>query len=327
MKKSESNKSINNHYRPLSYSEGYIYDYKKALNNKNKDQNDLLETLIEKKTENNLTDSINSLSPKNNIDVSITETDTSLNSDSSELITNVNFLKINNESNFIKIYNPQINCSINQVSNDSSNNIIDNNNDNNNNDNNNRNNEIEPKTYCGKILKYLFKRSLMFMTHLTLISLFEILFFFTFISVYEDGALLNVISSFTKNVPEQCSSLNNNQKEVFTFIFNMLVNTTDINSSANSALNERLVYNKTLFVKSWIYFAVIFGINIILLAIKFIYRIKVNLLKILSDNLFMIIILGIYEYIFFTTIILKYDTISTPELAQNIVNKFDNCFI
>jgi hypothetical protein len=41
----------------------------------------------------------------------------------------------------------------------------------------------------------------------------------------------------------------------------------------------------------------------------------------------MIIILGIYEYIYFSSIILKYNTISTPELTQNIVNEFDNCLL
>jgi hypothetical protein len=289
MKKSESNKSINNNYRPLSYSEGYIYDYKKALNNQNREKNDLMETLIEKKTENSLSDSINSLPSKKNIDVSIIEPENLLNPNSSDIITNLNFLKINNESNFIKISNPHINYSINQIPIDANNrvteNINDNNKDNNNdNTNDNNNSEIKQKTNCEKILKYLFKRSLMFITHLTLISLFEILFFFTFISVYEDKALLNVISGFTKNVPEQCSTLNNNQREIFTYIFNMIVNSTNINDNAKNALNDRLSYNKTLFIKSWIYFAVIFGINLILLIIKFVYKIKINLLKILSDN-------------------------------------------
>ena len=315
MKKSESTTSINN-YRPPSFSEGYIYEYKKLNNSASKD---LLETLIDNSnlitpitsiSKNSSTESLSSLSKnsnKNNSDLESsleTNTDSKIDNDIVKIYAVNNLYSINNTVNQTIPTLPLVNADISQ-----------------------NENKLYLRCIRKKVLLYIYKRLLNFITHLTLISLFELIFFFAYISVYEDTALVSLVGSFTGNIPGQCSALNTPDKEIFTYFFNLFINTTNVDNNANLSLSSRTVYNSALLIKSWIYFGVILGLNLILILIKFIYKIKVSLLKITTDNILMVIILGLYEYLFFSTVILKYQSISPPELTRNIVNSFDNCLV
>lgn len=177
------------------------------------------------------------------------------------------------------------------------------------------------------ILVCILKKLFMFMIHLTLISIFEIIFFFSIVSTYENKAITSVIVSFFNSVPSYCNELNYQEKFNFTNIFNLLVNTTQININSNYSADERKSFNNTLFVNAWMYFLVIIGIDIFLFIVKYIYKIKINLKKIILDNFGMIIILAIYEYMFFKSIILLYENISKNELIKLMVGQFNTCLI
>ena len=66
--------------------------------------------------------------------------------------------------------------------------------------NNDNNNTIciKPSDNKTKYGNYIFKRLLLFLTHISLISLFEIIFFFNIISKYENVAFFNLMNDFTK---------------------------------------------------------------------------------------------------------------------------------
>jgi len=177
------------------------------------------------------------------------------------------------------------------------------------------------------ILVCILKKLFMFMIHLTLISIFEIIFFFSIVSTYENKAITSVIVGFLNSVPSYCNELNYQEKLNFTNIFNLLVNTTQIDVNSNYSADKRKSFNNELFVNAWMYFLVIIGIDIFLLIIKYIYKIKINLKKIILDNFGMIIILGIYEYMFFKSIILLYENISQNELIKLMVSQFNTCLI
>jgi len=183
------------------------------------------------------------------------------------------------------------------------------------------------KCCTDKVLMYLFKRSIMFMLHLGLISLFEIVFFFNIVSVYENNALINLIGSFTKSIPGMCLNLNYTDKQAFTYIFDSIVNINQINKNAENAFDTRNKYNSTLVLISWMYFLGIIVLNSILLICKFFLKFKINLLRILLDNFIMILLLGLYEFLFFRTVILQYQSISTQELTKTIINQFSNCLL
>lgn len=188
--------------------------------------------------------------------------------------------------------------------------------------------EIFRKIYSYKnFYRILLKKLIMFMTHLSLISIFEIFFFFSIVSIYENKAIIEIIAVFFSKITKKCDELNIIQKEEITYIFNALVNTTLINHNAYISKKHRLEFDNNLYKNAWLYFIIIFSIDLVLLIIKFFCKIKINLYKILIENLMMIIILGIYEYMFFKIIILPYQNISHNELLKIIINHFDSCLI
>ena len=188
-------------------------------------------------------------------------------------------------------------------------------------------NNIEVKVNTPKNYLYFFyKRAITFIFHLLLIAFFEIIFFFNVIVKYEDTALYNISDSYINPIIEYCESLNQTNKIVFFDIFNYLFNTTMINSIGNQDYNTRTTFNNNIIILSWIYVIIIFILFCFLIFLNiFIFKIKINYKKILIDNFFMIIILGLYEYMFFNTIIVKYKNIDNFTLNQYLINKVNTC--
>lgn len=164
---------------------------------------------------------------------------------------------------------------------------------------------------------------MLFFIHLFLISLFELIFFFNYVTKFEDNALVSVFNSLTNSITNICSNFNSETKVIVDDIFNMFFNTTIINQKALIAYNNRNEINHILFINAIMYFVVILAVNILLYIInKVYYKRRINYKDILLDNLIMITILGIYEYIFFSNIVFKYVTITPDEITKNEVNNF-----
>ena len=168
---------------------------------------------------------------------------------------------------------------------------------------------------------------MLFFIHLFLISMFELIFFFNYVTKFEDTALVSVFTSLTNSITNMCSNFNSETKIVVDDIFNMFVNTTIINQNAMTSYNKRNETNHVLLINAIMYFVGIFAVNILLYIInKVYYKRRINYKDILLDNLVMITILGIYEYIFFSNIVFKYVTITPDEITKNEVNNFlSNC--
>ena len=191
------------------------------------------------------------------------------------------------------------------------------------------------KNICKNICDYIsiskktktvmIEKLMIYITHLTLISLFEIVFYFKIVSIYENVAIIDIINNFFVRVPEYCSSLNPVEKHYFIDEFNKIINTSTLFENSIISKNDRITFNNKLFFIAWMYFIAIFIINIFLFIINVYYTLNISLKKILLDNILMISILAIYEYIFFRTIILLYKNISMDELENNIVNNFYSC--
>ena len=175
-------------------------------------------------------------------------------------------------------------------------------------------------------LYFYYKRAITYIFHLLLIAFFEIIFFFYVIVKYENYALYNMSDSYINPIIEYCQNLNRTDKIYFFDIFNYLFNSTVINYIGNQDYTSRTIFNDNIIILSWIYVIIIFIIFCLLLFINiFILKIKLNYKKILLDNFFMIIILGLYEYMFFNTIIVKYKNIDNFTLNMYLLNKVNNC--
>ena len=138
---------------------------------------------------------------------------------------------------------------------------------------------------------------------------------------------------------------------LFSTIINSFINITEIQNDASDSLNQRNKENNIILGYAWMYFGIITGISLLTIIINFlnfkffslqnqeltqpliisedikINKKHVNLIKIIMDNIIMIILLGLYEYLFFKTVILKYLPISNNELIIYFYNKLDPCLL
>jgi hypothetical protein len=159
-----------------------------------------------------------------------------------------------------------------------------------------------------------------FIFHLVLIASFELIFFNFYIIQYENNALISVTDQLISPIISTCNSFSNSSKILVNDFLQLFINQTIINKNALDGLNQRNVINHLLFIKSIYYYigVIVVFIGILLLNIRFKKNIDFRIIAI--DNIIMIFILGIYEYMFFKNIIFPYQMISPNELTQNVVN-------
>jgi hypothetical protein len=90
--------------------------------------------------------------------------------------------------------------------------------------------------------------------HISLISVFENIFFWQFISKSEDTALQTTIDGFLQSTLNQCYMWPQNATQLIKALFDLFVNETQIAVQANQAYQARSQINYNLFVQSWLYY-------------------------------------------------------------------------
>jgi hypothetical protein len=168
----------------------------------------------------------------------------------------------------------------------------------------------------GPLLHYW---ALRFSFHLSLISLFETIFFWSFISKSEDQALINVINGYTTGIVSSCRNLTASDKQVVADIIALFLNQTM--TAENNALDQRNAFNQTLVRKSWIYTGGIATLFVGLSVSNHLCKNDVNWRNLILENLTLVAFLGLYEWMFFSTVILKYQSISIQELDGLVINE------
>lgn len=186
--------------------------------------------------------------------------------------------------------------------------------------------EYEPFRYKDKC-EMIINKLMLFFIHLFLISLFELVFFFLFVTKYEDTSLNGVFKSITESATSVCNNLTISDKQIVDYVINLVINGTELLNESNENNNIRNELNKKLFINAILYFIGVFLINLIIIVLNvFYYKRRMNFKGILLDNLVMITFLGLYEYAFFSTIVFNYVTITPQELEYNIYNNaIQNC--
>jgi hypothetical protein len=178
---------------------------------------------------------------------------------------------------------------------------------------------IRPIPYTNAEIWY--NRCMSFLFHISLISLFETVFFFQFISVSEDSGLQTTLDGYITNILTSCSQWSPNQTIVANDILSVLINTTEVTEAYETAVQERRIFNDRLQLQSWMYVATLVSSTGVLGWIGKCVPLRLAWKRILVDNLIMVSLLGLYEFLFFRTIIYHYDTMSLPELNQFIVGQ------
>lgn len=160
--------------------------------------------------------------------------------------------------------------------------------------------------------------------HITLISIFETLFYFLYVSSLEDNGIETTINTFINDASNQCLNITSLEIKIIDELLDPIINTSLIIANGNIEENNRIIYNNKISNKAWIYVGgmmSLFSSAIIYVKIR---KIKVSWRNIIFENVAMVFLLALYELMFFNTIIYEYHPISTDEIARNAIQKIQN---
>jgi len=164
-----------------------------------------------------------------------------------------------------------------------------------------------------------YEKCVSLLIHISLISLFETVFFFQFISKSEDSGLLKTIDGYVYALGDSCAAWPANITAVVANITRLLVNIQNVTAAAESAAAGRTDFNKLLQVQSWLYFVGITSLTGTAAAWAVFRKYKFHWRRVVVENVAMVALLGIYEFVFFRTIIYNYVSLSMPEIDLHIV--------
>ena len=180
--------------------------------------------------------------------------------------------------------------------------------------------EIErPQQNYSSVESFLCNLLLRFLFHIVLISIFETFFFFHYVSKLEDTALTGTIVGFTNTIVQSCSNLTSGEQTYINTYITPYLNISTILKNGQNEYLRRLAHNHILFLYSFIYIGLLSSVFLISILIAYCRHITIHLQSIFIENIGFIAFLGIYEYMFFSTIIVPYSTISGAEILRNTV--------
>ena len=171
--------------------------------------------------------------------------------------------------------------------------------------------------------KYYFIFPLNIILHILLLSICEMILFFKYITEIENKALMNKINAFMKLISSEISGLSNNIFDIY-FNFNqqklegMDENLYNDYQNADSERNENNNELFALSIRSSCAILVIFLSYF--LCIYFIYRSDVKKFTIFSEHIILMFFIGVFEYWFFTNIVMKYISITNEEITYLAFN-------
>jgi hypothetical protein len=96
-----------------------------------------------------------------------------------------------------------------------------------------------------------------------------------------------------------------------------------VQSRGASAAAVRAAYNGNLLTTSWIYVGSLITLSSSLAFSAAYRRLPIQWRQLGLENLVLILLLGIYEFMFFSTVVYPYESISMPELDRMLINEID----
>jgi len=166
-----------------------------------------------------------------------------------------------------------------------------------------------------------YNRLIGFAFHITLISLFETIFYFQFISKSEDSGLQHTIDGYVNGILSSCITWPPNTTLFVNEVLSLLINTTQVAQQDQISYLNRESWNRDLQIQAWCYVAgLAFALTITVL-IGYQASLRLAWKRILLENAIMVTLLGIYEFIFFRTIIYNYQSITLQEVNSFLVSQ------
>jgi len=180
----------------------------------------------------------------------------------------------------------------------------------------------EPKPFrTFTVAETWYNRLVGFAFHITLISIFETVFFFQFISRSEDTGLQKTVSDYIEGILTSCSGWPSNTTLFVNEILSDLINTTTVQQEYQPAVLTRHSANNALQVQAWLYVIMLASVTVVGVSLGHQASLRLAWKRILLDNALMVTLLGLYEFLFFKTIIYNYQNLSLPELNEYVVSQ------
>ncbi len=183
-----------------------------------------------------------------------------------------------------------------------------------------RTRQTEQLPYAPRAYLFFIKSTI----HIFLVSVFETIFFFQYVSKREDNGVLDTINTYYLPLVDTCPSWSNETQQIVSFLLKN-IDYKQIEAGGSLANANRQIDNRTLLDSSLVSSAGCFVVMVggVLLLMK--KKIPVRWWVIGVENVSMVVLLGLYEFLFFHYVIYHYATISTPELNSYIVKGLANC--
>ena len=166
-----------------------------------------------------------------------------------------------------------------------------------------------------------YNRLLGFAFHITLISIFETVFFFQFVSQTEDKGLQKMVEGYVNGILTSCDTWSPNTTLFVNEALTLFINTTTVQEEGQQAVQNRHSQNDALQLQAWLYMAGLASVTVVTVLLGHQASLRLAWKRILIDNALMVTLLGLYEFVFFKTIIYRYQNMSLPELNEYVVNE------
>ena len=181
--------------------------------------------------------------------------------------------------------------------------------------------EPESKPLYHTIVLFVIKGSL----HIFFISTFETIFYFLYVSRSEDNGIKGTIDTYYLPIINTCNNWSNLTHTLMLDVLTYEVNKSTVDLLGSAAAAQRNSQNGALLNTSILYSAICLVIFLGLTVFSHFKKIDIDWTRLLQEHSAFVILLALYEYFFFRTIIYKYITLSTPELNQYIVDGLYQC--
>lgn len=172
-------------------------------------------------------------------------------------------------------------------------------------------NETNESVFVNIVIRFVF--------HIALISVFESVFFFLYISKLEDSGIISTVNSVIANVVNSCMYFTPDEDAIVSDVLSLFINTTNIVKDANNQYSMRTAFNHTLLLRAWVYVGGLGGLFLLLILYVYLRSIKLHWGKLVLENIGLVLMLATYEYMFFSTIIFPYMPITGSEITRNAI--------
>lgn len=142
-------------------------------------------------------------------------------------------------------------------------------------------------------------------------------------STSEDAALIKLINGYAAGLLRNCATLSPHQQEVVREFVSLFINQSVVDNLGLVAAEHRNTDNAVLLRNSWIYFGGLCGLFTAIATSAKMWKRDIRWSHLAGENVALITILGLYEWMFFRTVIFKYESVSMPELDSMVMDEFE----